>query len=140
MALCALVPAAVSGVMQLQWKPSDLTAATQVEWKKEEPLLEGEVRLGTVQMWGDKVLWVDARTQQQYDEAHIPGAVLLNEDDWDNLVPEFLNAWEPEKAIVVYCDSATCDASHSVRKRLVEELQISGVYVLKGGWTAWANR
>ena len=28
--------------MQLQWKPSDLTAATQVEWKKEEPLLEGE--------------------------------------------------------------------------------------------------
>ena len=139
MALCALVPAAVSGVMQLQWKPSDLTA-TQVEWKKEEPLQEGEVRLGTVQMWGDKVLWVDARTQQQYDEEHIPGAVLLNEDHWDELVPEFLNQWDPEKAIVVYCDSTTCDASHSVRKRLTEELQISGVYVLKGGWTAWSSR
>ena len=137
--LCALVPATVSGVLQLQWKPSDLTTP-KVEWKKEEPLQEGEIRLATVQMWGDKVLWVDARTQQKFDESHIPGAVLLNEDDWDTQVPLFLNEWEPENAVVVYCDSATCDASHSVRKRLTEELQIPNVYVLKGGWSAWQNR
>lgn len=139
LALCALVPTLISGALQLQWKPGG-AAATQVEWKKEEPLQEGEVRMATVQMWGDKVLWVDARSRQKYDAEHVPGAVLLNEDDWENQVPAFLNEWDPEKAVVVYCDGAACDASHAVRKRLVEELQIPTVYVLKGGWVAWQSR
>jgi rhodanese-related sulfurtransferase len=138
-ALCALVPALVSGALQLQWKATDATP-TKVEWKKEEPLQEGEVRMATVQMWGDKVLWVDARAQQKYDADHVPGAVLLNEDNWDQQVAEFLNEWDPDKAVVVYCDGAACDASHAVRKRLVEDLQIPTVYVLKGGWTAWQSK
>ncbi len=139
LAALALVPALVSGAVQLQWKPSK-TAATRMEWRKEEPLQEGEVRMATVQMWGDKVLWVDARSRQKYEAEHAPDAVLLNEDVWETQVAEFLNEWEPEYAVVIYCDGATCDASHAVRKRLTEELQITNVYVLKGGWAAWQGR
>ncbi|MHA3774350.1 rhodanese-like domain-containing protein [Verrucomicrobiota bacterium sgz303538] len=123
----ALIPALVSGAIQLKWK-------------KDEPLAPGEVRADTARMWGEKVMWVDARPRARYDAGHIGGAVLLNEDEWDALVPHFLDDWEPEKAVVVYCDGGGCEASHSVAERLKRELQIPIVYVLKGGYPAWQSR
>ena len=124
----ALIPAAVSGAIQLKWS-------------KPEPLGESEVRLETARMWGGKVLWVDARTRARFEREHIPGAVLLNEDEWVRLVGPFLDAWEPEKTIVVYCDSGSCDASLAVARRIKEELQVeSTIWVLHGGWDAWLRR
>ncbi len=120
----ALPPAVVSGALQIKRKP--------------EPLGESEVRLETARMWGDKVLWVDARPRAKFEREHIPGAVLLNEDEWVRLVGPFLDAWEPEKTIVVYCDSGSCDASRAVAGRIREELQVdSTIWVLHGGWDAW---
>ena len=124
----ALLPAAVSGAIRLKWQ-------------KPEPLGESEVRLETAQMWGGKVLWVDARPRARFEREHIPGAVLLNEDEWVRLVGPFLDAWEPEKTIVVYCDSGSCDASRTVARRIKEELQVeSTIWVLHGGWDAWLQR
>ena len=124
----ALIPAVVSGALQLKWR-------------KPEPLGENEVRLETAQMWGGRVLWVDARPRAKFEREHIPGAVLLNEDEWVRLVGPFLDAWEPEKTIVVYCDSGSCDASRAVARRIKEELQVDGTtWVLHGGWDAWLQR
>ena len=123
----ALLPAIVSGALQLRW-----TA--------DEPLAPGEVRAATVKMWGEQVQWVDARPRAKYDRSHLPGALLLNEDEWNALVPAFLNAWEPDRPIVVYCDGGACDASHAVAKRLREDLQLENVWVLKGGWDAWQQK
>lgn len=123
----ALIPAIVSGALQLKWG-------------KEEPLAPGEVRMATAKMWGDQVLWVDARPRARFDLGHIDGAVLLNEDEWDTLIPAFLDVWEPEKAVVVYCDGGGCDASHAVAKRLKNDFSIETVYVLKGGYPAWLSR
>ena len=64
----ALVPAVVSGAIRLRWQ-------------KPEPLGESEVRLETARMWGEKVLWVDARPRTKFEHEHVPGAVLLNEDE-----------------------------------------------------------
>lgn len=122
----ALIPALVSGAIQLQWK-------------KNEPLAPGEIRAATARMWGDQVLWVDARPRARYDSGHIEGAVLLNEDEWDTLVPGFLDVWEPEKAVVVYCDGGGCEASHEVASRLRRDFSIETVYVLKGGYPAWLS-
>ena len=63
----------------------------------------------------------------------------LNEDEWDALVPEFLNVWDPEKAVVVYCDGGGCEASHDVANRLRRDFAIETVYVLKGGYPAWRS-
>lgn len=122
----ALAPATVSAVIQFKWNP--------------QPAAQEEVALSAVRPLGDKVLWVDARTRAKFDDGHIPDAVLLNEDEWDRLVPAFLDAWEPEKMVVVYCDGGSCDASHAVAKRLREELKMENVRVLKGGWTAWSQK
>ena len=122
----ALLPALVSGVIQL--KRTDRTPVAD------------EVSASDAQAWGDKVLWVDARARAKFEQGHIPGAVLLNEDEWDRLVPVFLDMWEPEKIVVVYCDGGSCDASHAVAKRLREELKLENVHVLKGGWSAWPQK
>ena len=123
----ALVPALVSGAWQLQWR-------------KQEPLAAGEVRLATARMWGDQVQWVDARPRAKYERTHIPGALLLNEDEWEALVGPFLDAWDADKTLVVYCDGGSCEASQAVAERIRTELKIGGVYVLKGGWAAWEGK
>ena len=123
----ALFPALVSGAWQLRWSTP-------------EPLADGEVRVATVISWGDTVQWIDARSRADFEQAHIPGALLLNEDEWNKLVPKFLDDWDPDKAIVVYCDGGTCEASHRVADRMREELQIGNVHVLKGGFPAWQQK
>ncbi|CAN5273327.1 hypothetical protein BH20VER2_BH20VER2_11680 [soil metagenome] len=98
---------------------------------------EGEVELAQVQAWGDAVLWVDARPEGQFEAGHIPNAQLLNEDRWNDLLPPMLAAWSPDKHVVVYCSSQSCEASHEVARRLKEEAQLPNVHVLHGGWEAW---
>ncbi|HSY53869.1 MAG TPA: rhodanese-like domain-containing protein [Opitutaceae bacterium] len=83
------------------------------------------------------VIWVDARPDDEYGAGHVPGAVSLNEDRWDALLPKFLEAWQPGMRVVVYCNSQRCDASREVAVRLRHELQIDNVFVLQGGWNAW---
>lgn len=123
----ALVPAVVSGAWQLAWQ-------------KEEPLAAGEVRLATAREWGERVQWVDARSRAKFERTRIPGALLLNEDEWDKLVGPFLDAWDPDKTLVVYCDGGSCEASHHVAARIRNDLMISGVLVLKGGFAEWQGK
>ncbi len=82
-------------------------------------------------------MWVDARPDAQFAEQHIPSATLLNEDRWGELLPQMLNAWTPDKRVVVYCSSQSCAASHEVARRLREDAGLPNVYVLHGGWETW---
>jgi rhodanese-related sulfurtransferase len=124
LAALAALPAIVSGAWQLKWQPP-------------VPLREGEVSVATAQLWGASVLWVDARAREKFERQRIPGAVLLNPEEWEQLVPRFLDAWEVEKAIVVYGEGPGDDAATSVAHRLKEELKLESVWILQGGWRAW---
>lgn len=108
------------------------------EWCMDE-LREGEVRLNHALVQNHNVLWVDARGEEAYHIAHAEGAVLLNPARWDELLPVFLDIWQPELMVVVYCSTRTCQASHEVAERLRSEVGIDSVFVLKGGWKAWAQ-
>lgn len=106
----------------------------------EDALLKGEIRLADALSASDSILWVDARSSKDYEAGRIPRAILLNEDQWDGLLPAFLSAWQPGKRVVVYCSSQKCHASQEVAERLRAEVGMSDVYVLKGGWEAWLAR
>jgi rhodanese-related sulfurtransferase len=108
----------------------------QLSWQT-APLLPDEVKLAQVEEWGDAVLWVDARPNEQFAQKHVPGAVLLNEDHWQELLPPMLAAWSPEKKTVVYCSTQSCALSHEVARRLKNEAGLKDVFVLHGGWEAW---
>ena len=121
--------------------PTTFTAAfhpLRPPWS-EETLLPGEALIQTVLAWGRDVLWIDARSANEYEAEHVPGAILLNLEDWDQLFPGFLDQWNPNKKVVVYCSSTACELSHEVAGRLQVD-GISPVYVLKGGWEAWKSR
>lgn len=108
-------------------------------WDK-EPVDSALVTLAEVQKWGDSVLWLDARPDEEFEEGHIDGALQLNEDHWDEHLRTVLTAWAPERKVVVYCSRLTCQASHEVAERLRKEVGLTNVYVLGGGWEEWLEK
>ena len=105
----------------------------------QEPLRNDEVSMKVIQdRWQGKVLWIDARIQEQYDAEHIPGAVLLNEQHFEEQLFVLLDTLQSNtKPIIVYCNAAKCDASRKILERLKMTLPIENAFVLKGGWNAW---
>lgn len=137
-ALIAALPAAMAAVMA--WDTVGAALRDQAVARLPGEPNEGEVLLTEVLSWQPSPQWLDARDARAFEASHIPGAVLLNEDRWQVGLERLLIVWDGERAIVVYCDSATCNASHSVAKRLKGELGIDDVHVLHGGWEAWQRR
>lgn len=86
---------------------------------------------------GDAVLWVDARNEWSYQQGHISGALNLTLSAFDEQIGEFLDHWEPELWIVIYCDSSDCGASAQLAEKLRQEYELERVHVLKGGWEQW---
>ena len=83
------------------------------------------------------ILWIDARNEEAFARAHIPGALSLRERNWDEQFAEVVAVWRPGARVVVYCDDRDCNASAAVARRLRRELGIEGVQALSGGWVAW---
>jgi len=108
----------------------------KVSWQSPIPASE-MVTLTQAPAWNGNTIWVDARPDAEFEREHIPGAVLLNEDRWNELLPQFLDSWSPEKRVVVYCSSQSCNASREVARRLRDEAQLKNVFVLQGGWEEW---
>jgi rhodanese-related sulfurtransferase len=98
-----------------------------------------EITLAVAQGWREKILWLDARPRADYERGHIPGALLLNEEEWNALLPEMLDEWNGGRVVVVYCSSLSCQASRDVARRLREEVGLPDVYVLQGGWEKWRS-
>ena len=95
------------------------------------------VTVAQARAWGGDAIWVDARPEEEFEKQHVPGAILLNEDRWNEMLPRMLATWSPEKRVVVYCSSESCGASREVARRLREEARLQNVFVLEGGWEAW---
>ena len=111
----------------------------RISWQSSIPPSE----LATVDQartWPGNVIWVDARPDEEFARDHVPGALSLNEDRWNELLPQFLAVWSPGKKVVVYCSSLGCNASREVARRLRKEAQLSDVFVLEGGWEAWLKK
>jgi rhodanese-related sulfurtransferase len=96
-----------------------------------------QVSVAEAESWKAGALWIDARPDAQFAQAHIPNALPLNEDRWNELLPAVLSAWSPEKKIVIYCSSQSCGSSREVARRLREEDWLRNVFVLEGGWEEW---
>ena len=90
------------------------------------------------QRWKGDVLWIDARPQELFDAGHVPGALLLNEQKFEEQLFGMLDTLQTNaKPLIIYCNSARCDASRQILLRLKQTLPVEQAYVLKGGWKAW---
>lgn len=111
----------------------------KISWRSAIPPSE-LVTVAQARAWGENVIWVDARPDEEFARDHVSGALSLNEDRWNELLPQFLAAWSPGKKVVVYCSAESCDLAREVAERLRKEAQISDVFVLEGGWEAWLKK
>ena len=64
---------------------------------QQPPADAAQVTVAQAKNWDTAVLWIDARPDEQFASAHVPGAMQLNEDDWTKLLPKVLAAWSPER-------------------------------------------
>jgi rhodanese-related sulfurtransferase len=64
----------------------------------------------------NQVIVVEALPEEVYAQGHLPGAANIHPRRADELAPSLLP--DPHARIVVYCGSATCDASLRVAQRL----------------------
>lgn len=128
--ICLLVVSVLLGL--LTWAFHSRAPEWAGDWS-----LEGSVSHAFVETHWDTILWVDARSAWEYDEDHMPGAVLLNEDDWEGGLERLFEVWDPGQILVVYCGAEACMTSRTVMLRLREELGEDSVYYLDGGWDAW---
>ena len=99
-------------------------------------LEEGAVRLAEVREWHEEVLWIDARSKTEFVRDHIPGAISLDETDFDRGLGAILAAWTPGRRVVVYCSTSACHTSHAVAERL-RAAGLNDVFFLHGGWDSW---
>jgi rhodanese-related sulfurtransferase len=111
----------------------------KISWQSSIPPSE-LVTVDQARTWGDNAIWVDARPDDEFARDHVPRALSLNEDRWNDLLPQFLAGWSPGKKVVVYCSSLSCNASREVARRLRKEAQLPDVFVLEGGWEAWLKK
>ena len=111
----------------------------KISWRSSIPPSE-LVKVEQARAWGENVIWVDARPEEEFARDHVPAALSLNEDRWNELLPQFLAAWSPGRKVVVYCSAESCDLAREVAERLRKEAQVPDVFVLEGGWEAWVKK
>ena len=105
----------------------------------EEPLRDNEVSLASIRdQFQNEVLWIDARPKDLFDAEHVPGALLLNEQGFDDQLLGHLEVLQSNtKPIVVYCGGQKCEASRKVAQKLQQMGIVQKAWVLKGGFGAW---
>ena len=103
----------------------------KISWQSPIPPSE-MVSADQAREWGDTTVWIDARPDDEFARDHVPGAVSLNEDRWNELLPQFLAVWSPGKKVVVYCGAQSCDLAGEVAERLRKTTQppMENVFVL----------
>ena len=105
----------------------------------EAPLTDDEVSMSVIaEKWQGDVFWIDARIASQFEQQHVPGAVSLNEQNFDQALFDQIQVLQDlKKPVVIYCGSEKCDASRKIREQLLQRVPLENVFVLKGGWQAW---
>ena len=96
----------------------------------------GDVILAKKLYDSQKFIFVDARSRDDYDEAHIKGAVSLPVGQFDEKIEVFLEQYPPEKAIMTYCSGRTCEDSHKLAQLLME-LGYTEINVFIDGFPGW---
>ncbi len=82
------------------------------------------------------VIFLDARSADDYARGHIKGARSLPWQEVDRSFMEVTQDLESETAIITYCDGETCNLSHDLALFL-KNMGFMNVRVLINGWTVW---
>jgi len=80
---------------------------------------------------------IDARRKEDFEEGHIPGAMLLDYYDMGTYKDQVLPRLSSDKLIMAYCSEDSCDDSELLAKELYS-LGFTRLAVFKGGFAEWS--
>jgi rhodanese-related sulfurtransferase len=89
---------------------------------------------------GRAALILDARPEVFYRVGHIPSALSLPRDDFENSYHVLASVLEPRRSdvLVVYCSGSDCHDSQMVADAL-QRLGYAHVRLFRAGWGAWED-
>jgi rhodanese-related sulfurtransferase len=85
------------------------------------------------------IVFVDARSTDDYQAGHIPRAVSLPVREFFELKNKFLAKYSFPTPIVVYCTGVECNDSHELAK-LLEDSGYSNIRVYSRGFEGWTEK
>lgn len=84
---------------------------------------------------------IDARTEQHYQDGHVPGAYHLDHYYLDRTVDKVLEACGIADKIVVYCNGGDCEDSELAVGDLLEKgIPFDRLYIYAGGFSMWTSK
>jgi 3-mercaptopyruvate sulfurtransferase SseA len=82
------------------------------------------------------VLVLDARPKLFFEMGHVPGAWSLPREEFKVAYSRLASRLRQEgRAVVVYCESDSCEDAEAVRVALAEHGHVAKVFL--GGWAEW---
>ncbi len=83
----------------------------------------------------ERFVLVDARSREDYDRSHLPGALSVPVDE----VRDYADRLDKSEEIVTYCGSFQCPASTAAAKEFMG-LGFKNVLDYKGGIQEWSEK
>lgn len=139
--LVSFAAAAVTNAVRpagVKWFPSH----DEVKPPPPEPILQADIsREKVLEAVHQGTLILDARSEQNYNNAHIPGAMSFPShyvgDDLamvDQLLEQVRQRADITNEIIVYCGGGECDDSVMVFNLLTQTAGFQNVRIYHGGW------
>ena len=86
--------------------------------------------------YDDDTLFIDARSTEDYENGHIPGAISLPVGQFDERIETFLKRYPPDQPLITYCSGRTCEDSHELAL-LLSDVGFREVRVFIDGFPGW---
>jgi len=116
----ARVPAA-SGTIEMR-----LGAIRAITLEEARRMVEGGARV------------IDARRKADFDEGHIPGAILFDYYDMGTYGDRVLPLLADDDEIMIYCSETSCDDSELLANELFSR-GFKKLFVFRGGFAEWSG-
>ena len=109
-----------------------------------QPLGTSEVKklFDDIRYQQSSLIFIDVRSDHEYEEGHIPGAHHFDYYYPQNDVGPVVAACQPAEQIVVYCGGGKCDASEQATLMLRDNAGIAAnkLFLYTGGMTEWKEK
>ena len=83
-----------------------------------------------------KVLFLDARSPEDFQKGHIKGAVNLPDYRFDEVFGRVAAQLDEAEGIITYCDGEECVLGLNLARKL-SRLGYNNVTYISNGWTTW---
>lgn len=140
--LCILVGSIIIGLLFNYFRTNNIPIIAKSHNESSNSLQNNEYIIETIDLglainlYYDKITFVDARDSISYDDGHIPNAI--RQTPYYDMVDKIVVDQGFSEPIVIYCDDDECGLSEDLAVKLQSE-GFSVIYIFSGGWNQWFN-